>query len=79
MVKTWAEKEMRNLVRMHTANLPVPEPILLRGHVLVMDFIGHEGWAAPKLKVLFDKKNLKKHFKVGKILMTCVFTGCRII
>lgn len=51
MVRTWAEKEMRNLTRMHSVQLPVPEPILLRGHVLVMEFIGHEGWAAPKLKV----------------------------
>lgn len=52
MVRTWAEKEMRNLVRMHTAGLPVPAPILLRGHVLLMGFIGKEGWPAPKLKVV---------------------------
>jgi len=51
MVRTWAEKEMRNLVRMHSAGLPVPAPILLRGHVLLMDFIGKEGWPAAKLKV----------------------------
>lgn len=41
MVKTWAEKEMRNLVRMHNNKLNVPEPILLRSHVLVMSFIGN--------------------------------------
>ena len=51
MVRTWAEKEMRNLVRMYTAGLQVPEPILLRGHVLLMEFIGEDGWPAPKLKV----------------------------
>lgn len=43
MVRTWAEKEMRNLVRMHTNGLNVPEPILLRSHVLVMTFIGKNG------------------------------------
>lgn len=53
MVRTWAEKEMRNLVRMHTVGLPVPEPILLRSHVLLMEFIGKDGWPAPKLKVNF--------------------------
>nr|CAD7197277.1 unnamed protein product [Timema douglasi] len=50
MVRTWAEKEMRNLVRMFTAGMSVPEPILLRSHVLLMDFIGKDGWPAPKLK-----------------------------
>lgn len=43
MVKTWAEKEMRNLVRMHVNGLNVPEPILLRSHVLVMAFLGKNG------------------------------------
>jgi RIO kinase 1 len=51
MVRTWAEKEIRNLVRMHSEGLPVPAPILLRGHVLLMEFIGKDGWPAPKLKV----------------------------
>lgn len=50
MVRTWAEKEMRNLSRMHKNNLPVPEPILLKSHVLVMTFMGKDGYPAPKLK-----------------------------
>ncbi|CAJ0596004.1 unnamed protein product [Cylicocyclus nassatus] len=50
MVAVWAEKEMRNLLRMHQAGLPVPKPILLKGHVLVMEFIGRDGWPAPLLK-----------------------------
>ncbi|KAJ1350137.1 Serine/threonine-protein kinase RIO1 [Parelaphostrongylus tenuis] len=50
MVAVWAEKEMRNLLRMHEAGLPVPKPLLLKGHVLVMEFIGHDGWPAPLLK-----------------------------
>jgi len=51
MVRLWAEKEMRNLARMYAAGLPVPQPILLRSHVLMMSFIGKDGWPAPKLKV----------------------------
>ncbi|XP_033645379.1 serine/threonine-protein kinase RIO1-like [Asterias rubens] len=50
MVRTWAEKEMRNLIRIHSAGIQCPEPHLLRGHVLVMDFIGTDGWPAPLLK-----------------------------
>lgn len=52
MVRLWAEKEMRNLTRMYSAGLPVPQPILLRSHVLMMSFIGKDGWPAPKLKVI---------------------------
>nr|ADW23592.1 RIO-1 kinase [Haemonchus contortus] len=50
MVAVWAEKEMRNLLRMHQAGLPVPKPLLLKGHVLVTEFIGRDGWGAPLLK-----------------------------
>ncbi|KHJ96275.1 RIO1 family protein [Oesophagostomum dentatum] len=50
MVAVWAEKEMRNLLRMYQAGLPVPKPILLKGHVLVMEFVGRDGWPAPLLK-----------------------------
>lgn len=52
MVRLWAEKEMRNLMRMYSAGLPVPQPILLRSHVLMMSFVGKDGWPAPKLKVI---------------------------
>ena len=50
MVKTWAEKEMRNLARLRAAGIPAPAPLLLRLHVLVMEFIGSDGVAAPRLK-----------------------------
>ncbi|RKP12492.1 RIO1 family-domain-containing protein [Piptocephalis cylindrospora] len=51
MVKVWAEKEMRNLKRLRAAGIPSPEPILLRMHVLLMDFLGDSnGWAYPRLK-----------------------------
>jgi len=51
MVKMWAEKEMRNLARLHAAGIRCPTPLQLRTHVLVMDFIGREGVAALRLKV----------------------------
>ena len=50
MVKLWAEKEMRNLKRLHAAGLRVPAPLLLRLHVLAMDFLGIDGWPSPRLK-----------------------------
>uniref|UniRef100_A0A8C3A4Y0 Serine/threonine-protein kinase RIO1 n=1 Tax=Cyclopterus lumpus TaxID=8103 RepID=A0A8C3A4Y0_CYCLU len=50
MVRTWAEKEMRNLIRLQTAGIPSPEPKLLRSHVLLMSFIGKDNMPAPLLK-----------------------------
>ncbi|KAI5789067.1 RIO1 family-domain-containing protein [Geopyxis carbonaria] len=51
MVKLWAEKELRNLKRLHAAGLPCPEPLHLRLHVLVMSFLGDSrGWPAPRLR-----------------------------
>jgi len=50
MVKTWAEKEFRNLSRIKQAGIVCPEPIHLRSHVLVMQFIGEAGFPAPLLK-----------------------------
>ncbi|KAM9439335.1 serine/threonine-protein kinase RIO1 [Clarias gariepinus] len=50
MVRTWAEKEMRNLIRLQTAGIPSPEPIMLRSHVLVMGFVGKDDMPAPLLK-----------------------------
>lgn len=51
MVKVWAEKEMRNLKRIHASGIPCPEPVQLRLHVLVMGFLGDKkGVPAPRLK-----------------------------
>lgn len=50
MVKLWAEKELRNLLRLRMAGIPCPEPVSLRAHVLVMSFIGEDGLNAPRLK-----------------------------
>lgn len=46
----WAEKEMRNLARLRAAGIRAPQPLQLRAHVLVMEFVGAGGVAAPRLK-----------------------------
>ncbi len=51
MVKLWAEKEMRNLKRIHSSGISCPAPLYLRLHVLAMAFIGDtKGVPAPRLK-----------------------------
>ncbi|PKS10292.1 hypothetical protein jhhlp_002043 [Lomentospora prolificans] len=49
MVQLWAQKEFRNLSRLHQANIPCPEPIVLRGHTILMEFLGKRGISYPKL------------------------------
>ncbi|KAF2847390.1 RIO1-domain-containing protein [Plenodomus tracheiphilus IPT5] len=51
MVKMWADKERRNLARIHDAGIPSPAPVALHKHVLVMGFVGdRRGTAAPRLR-----------------------------
>ncbi|KAH6568468.1 hypothetical protein BASA61_000482 [Batrachochytrium salamandrivorans] len=82
MVQTWAEKEMRNLKRLHVAGIPCPEPILLRLHVLLMTFIGDKkGWAAPRLKdaVITDEATYRDLYRqLLKILWT-MFHKCKLV
>nr|XP_057923335.1 serine/threonine-protein kinase RIO1 isoform X2 [Doryrhamphus excisus] len=66
MVRTWAEKEMRNLIRLQTAGILSPEPLLLRSHVLLMSFIGKDNTPAPLLKnaVLSESKARELYLQV---------------
>ncbi|KAI7873556.1 Serine/threonine-protein kinase Rio1, partial [Lichtheimia hyalospora FSU 10163] len=81
MVKVWAEKEMRNLRRLKQAGIPAPEALVLRMHVLVMEFLGDKnGWAYPRLKdaqldaskypVLYYQliKNVRTMYQVCKLV-----------
>ena len=51
MVKLWAEKEVRNLKRICVSGkIRAPWPFFLKNNVIVMEFIGTNGVAAPRLK-----------------------------
>ena len=80
MVKLWAEKEMRNLKRLHSAGIPCPEPRLLRSHVLLMDFVGKDGWPAPRLKdaQVSEQRARSAYVQCLKILRR-MFQLCRLV
>ncbi|XP_037481470.1 serine/threonine-protein kinase RIO1-like [Triticum dicoccoides] len=80
MVKTWAEKEMRNLKRVRAAKIRCPEPLLQKLHVLVMKFIGKGGWAAPHLKdaALSDDKLREAYFEIVTIMRT-LYQKCKLV
>lgn len=64
MMFIWAEKEFKNLRRAYDVGVRVPEPIVQRKNVLVMEFIGEEGVPAPKIKdVKLTIQELKRTFE----------------
>ncbi|KAF2789834.1 Serine/threonine-protein kinase Rio1 [Melanomma pulvis-pyrius CBS 109.77] len=88
MVKVWAEKEMRNLKRIHAAGIPCPEPLYLRLHVLVMGFLGDKkGWPAPRLRdVKFEGLTAEEDEAKWKALyiqllgyMRIMYQTCRLV
>ena len=52
MVKLWAEKEVRNLKRIAITDglIKCPIPHMFKNNLIVMDLIGENGDAAPRLK-----------------------------
>jgi len=80
MVKLWAEKEMRNLVRLKQAGIRCPDALLLRQHVLVMRFLGKNGNAAPKLKdVTLSIEKLHELYWEAITVMRTIYQKCKLV
>jgi len=80
MVRLWAEKEMRNLTRIFKAEIPCPEPFILKNNVLLMSFIGDDGVAAPRLKdaVLTEAKSRELYLDLI-LMVRRLYHTCRLI
>lgn len=68
IVKAWTQKEFKNLELARTAGARVPLPIMFRNNVLIMEFIGTDGGAAPTLK----EKPAKNHKKAMETILKAV-------
>lgn len=65
---------------MHTAGLPVPEVTSLTRNVLVMDFLGDNGWPAPRLKdVALTKKSYNRIYRRLILLLRSMYQDCRLV
>lgn len=80
MVKVWAEKEMRNYRRIWAAGIPCPQPVLLKQHVLIMEFLGADGWPSPRLKdaVLTDKR-LREAYVQCILILRHLYQRCKLV
>jgi len=80
MVQTWAEKEMRNLVRIHAAGIPSPKPILLRSHVLLMEFLGKDGWPSPRIKdAALSESRARELYRSVLVSVHRMFHVCKLV
>ncbi len=65
----WASKEFKNLKRAYKVGLSVPNPIIVKNNILIMDYIGFESIPAPILK---DIKSPKEPVKLMKEILVFI-------
>ena len=71
---------MRNLSRLYSGGVNVPKPVILRGHVLVMQFIGQDGWPAKRLKeVDLTEHEARRLYKDCCFTMRKMYHDCKLI
>lgn len=82
MVKVWAEKEFRNLKRLYLNGIPCPEPIELRSHVLVMEYLT-KGNAMPSPKLrdhpFKDTDEIVYYYQQMLFYMRRMYKTCRLV
>jgi len=82
IVKIWAEKELKNMTRMFRAGIPCPEPVRLDSNVLIMSFIGEDGWSAPQLADLdlgSSSSKAGKCFVQVLLLARALWDRCKLV
>lgn len=82
MIKVWAEKEFRNLKRLHNSGLNAPEPIALKSHVLVMEFLTRgDGFPSPKLRdhPFQDLDEVTHYYHEMVYAIRYMFQKCRLV
>lgn len=80
LVKTWCEKELRNLRRLQKAGVSCPTPYHLEDFLIVMQFIGSDGVPAPKLKeVSLGRRDLAAAY--GQVVrdMRTMYQHCNLV
>ncbi len=80
MVRLWAEKEMRNLSRLYQNRIPCPQPLILKSHVLVMEFLGENGWPYPKLKeVALGETQSREAYMECILIIRRLYHECHLV
>ena len=83
MVAVWCEKEMRNLKRIRQKGIKCPEPFAFKSNLIMMEFIGKDGVAAPRLKdTLNEFENVEEfddcYIQIMEI-MKKMYQSCKLV
>ena len=81
-LELWTEKEFRNLTRASRAGVPVPTPLMCKGNILFMRFMGETGWPAPQLREANLRKGSKKWTTLHRQILRAVrslYTGASLV
>jgi len=73
IVFTWARKEFKNLLLMKEAGIECPMPVAVKDNVLVMEFIGLDGKAAPSLRESPPESAEKAYAQAVEMLARLLF------
>lgn len=80
MVKVWAEKELRNYRRIYSAGIPCPTPIFLKAHILLMEFLGKNGWPSPRLKdANLSERYMREAYVQTVLIMRHLYQRCKLV
>ncbi|XP_012525080.1 serine/threonine-protein kinase RIO1 [Monomorium pharaonis] len=80
MVKVWVDKEFSNLKRLEQGGVRAPRPLISAGHMLLMEFFGSDGWAAPKLKdAVLTETKARTLYRECIEMMWKMYNKCRLV
>jgi len=80
LIKIWAEKEFANLKRLSDQLINCPTPIVVKGNILVMKFIGKDGNPARQLKQTSLKEDALREVYMDCItMMRNMYHKCHLV
>jgi len=64
----------------HGAGVPSPKPLLLRSHVLLMEFLGRDGWPAPRLKdAALSESKARELYRSVLVSVRKMYHQCKLV
>lgn len=78
LVQAWVNKEFRNLKRALEAGVRVPEPVVARDNILIMEFIGDDGEPAPTMREV-PPDDPERVLELIVEYMHRLYTGARLV
>lgn len=65
---------------MKSSGIPCPQPVLLKAHIVVMEFFGVDGWPSPRLKdAVLTPKKARELYLDCILLMRKMYQDCRLV